>query len=163
MYVDLIGLHERASKGDAQAQQEITRVTVSAHRAAHRESRRKQREASKQLEASREKRRKRKRRDYAAKRAAQEVLLSRTRAILSSMSREESIGYELKGCQLLTDQLLDVADEDLDPTPVPTGCPGCWQRTLGSMVCMNCPDSEAQKKAMRDELRARPKDRVILR
>jgi hypothetical protein len=65
-------------------------------------------------------------------------------AILKRMSREERIEYELEGALPILPR--GVVVEDLDPTPVPTGCPECWRRCPGSLACDECPDPQTKEK-----------------
>lgn len=83
---------------------------------------------------------------------------ARVKSILSLMSCEERHEYELEGCLPIIARGLVL--EDLDPVPVPTGCPGCWKRD-GGLVCDTCPDVEAKQKRQ-DDIRAGRVERKIL-
>lgn len=65
-------------------------------------------------------------------------------AILKRMSREQRFEYELEGVLPILPR--GVVMEDLDPTPVPTGCPECWRRCPGSAACDECPDPQTKEK-----------------
>lgn len=72
--------------------------------------------------------------------------------IFSEMSREDKLEYRLEGCLPMARAF---TLEDLDPTPVPTGCPGCYLH--GGNICDRCPDSQAREKVRT----ARAEGRII--
>jgi DNA-binding CsgD family transcriptional regulator len=74
--------------------------------------------------------------------------------VVESMPRDDVIQYELEGVLPMADSgVASLADEDYDPAPVPTGCPGCW-RTFdpdggGPTPCFSCP-SPPSKQELRE-------------
>lgn len=71
--------------------------------------------------------------------------------IVSKMTREQRASYHLEG-GLPPVALPSISDEDYDPTPVPTGCPGCYKRD-GSWVCVTCPNAQQANADRRQMIR----------
>lgn len=62
--------------------------------------------------------------------AAPQVRSTPTRAVdvdAADLEREFGLSFG---------SMTGITDEDLDPTPVPRGCPGCWKR---GPRCTRCP------------------------
>lgn len=87
---------------------------------------------------------------------------------VESMPRDDVVQYELEGVLPMADSgVASLADEDYDPTPVPTGCHDCWRRgcvIAGFQgVCVNCP-APPSKQEVRDEVKRQlPLTRLELR
>lgn len=77
---------------------------------------------------------------------------SRVREIILDMPKEDRVHYEVEGCMPLSESIAATGwvDEDMDATPVPTGCPECW-RTGGpyGACCDNCPSPISRKEINR--------------
>jgi len=69
-------------------------------------------------------------------------------SILAGMPKEKRIEYELEGC--LPISVCGFVLEDLDPTPLPQGCPECWKSPGNGWVCDRCPDPDAKEKRRQD-------------
>jgi hypothetical protein len=139
MYVDLIGdyqkRYKRGPSGGAMLSTEV----------AQRHERERQQKKAQRNERRRAAERLRYRRKRERELAARETAPERTRAALIAMPKDERISYELEGALPMT-LLAGASDEDLDPTPVPRGCPSCWRtgdKHTGGEICIRCPDPEA--------------------
>ena len=79
--------------------------------------------------------------------------VSRVHEIILDMPKHDRVHYEEEGCLPILETVARTGwtDEDMDPTPVPTGCPGCWQRS--GTACEECPS-----KPTRAEVAAYRKD-----
>jgi hypothetical protein len=139
MYVDLIGDYQKRYKRGPSGGAMLSTEVAQQHerdRAARKAKAKERKRASERLR-------------YQRKRElvllARETETERTRAALVAMPGEERISYELEGALPMT-LLAGASDEDLDPTPVPRGCPSCWRtgyKRMGGEICIRCPDPEA--------------------
>jgi hypothetical protein len=82
----------------------------------------------------------------------------RVAGILAAMSKEQRVEYELEGCLPIVGAAVGLVFEDLDPSPVPPGCPGSWRGPGGEgfAICTHCPDPDAAKKRRQALARSRP-------
>lgn len=148
MYVDLIGAYQqrrgRKLPESVKAQNERLQKQVQAPPKASVERLERERERRRARELAK----RRERYHRAKQRAAQQEAVQRERecaqSVLTAMPGDERISYELEGALPLT-LIAGATDEDLDPTPVPQGCPSCWRTSLygGGELCIRCPDPTA--------------------
>jgi hypothetical protein len=89
--------------------------------------------------------------DYIAANRTRRQSRGRIDRLIIAMTREERHHYQMEGILPLLDPVGASAYEDFDPTPVPSGCPGCWRN--GSDPCNHCPSppSLQQLKEVRRE------------
>jgi hypothetical protein len=139
MYVDLIGDYQkRYKRGPSEGAIASTEVAQQ-----HERDRAARKAKAKERRRAAERLRYRRKRELVL--LAREAEAERTRAALMAMPKDERISYELEGALPMT-LLAGASDEDLDPTPVPTGCPSCWRtgdKRTGGEICIRCPDPEA--------------------
>jgi hypothetical protein len=153
VYVDLIGayqqrhgreLPERVKAQNERLQQQDKEAPAEA---AEQLERRKEKDRTRARERyHRGKQRKREAAQEEAQREQERRLAAvteteQTRAVLAAMPADERISYELEQVLPLT-MIAGATDEDLDPTPVPRGCPSCWR--TGGWTCTLCPDPNAR-------------------
>lgn len=162
MYVDLIGAYQqrrgRKLPESVKAQNERLQKQVQAPPKAsvERLERERERRHAKELAKRRERYHSAKQREQKAaqqqeavqrereRRLTEAVEFERSQSVLAAMPGDERISYELEGALPLT-LIAGATDEDLDPTPVPQGCPSCWRTSLygGGELCIRCPDPTA--------------------
>jgi hypothetical protein len=150
VYVDLIGAYQQRHG------RELTESVKAQNERLQQQAEEASAEAAERLAQRRERDRARARERYhrarqqereAAQREQERRLaavteVDRVRAALVAMPADERISYELEQVLPLT-EIAGATDEDLDPTPVPRGCPSCWRTYSRGELCIRCPDPTA--------------------